>query len=164
MGLHMFVHEHLFGPGGVSPRGEDCKVRADLLGLHHLDGADPRTRGGRSHDPWHAGIGSGLLVRSRILVRRIWRGTPAIVAEVWTREATDCDRRPFPGSHFVALTKREAGRDVAEYTECSCGLQAFATAGPGRLTVGGVTMIGLLIGLGAIASVWLSKIFRRRAS
>ena len=107
-------------------------------------------------------IDPGYWIRSKVLVLRIWRGSPPMVAEVWTRLEIDCDRRPFPGLYIDALTKHVAGRDVADFSECSCGLQAFATEGPASFAMGGIATIAAVLALGVAAFVWLSKIVRLR--
>lgn len=104
----------------------------------------------------------GHWIKSKVFVFRVWRGTPPVVAEVWTPVVFDCDLRPIPGSYFVALAKPEAGRDVAEYSECGRALRAVATKGPAALAVGGVVAIAAVLVAGAIVSLWLMRIVRRR--
>lgn len=107
-------------------------------------------------------VDPGYWIKSKVLVLRIWRGSPLMVTEVWTLVATSCDSRPIPGSYFVALAKNAAGRNVAGYSECEGPLRAFVTSRPAAFAIGGIATIGAFFGLGLIASVWLLKTIRRR--
>lgn len=112
--------------------------------------------------PDASALDPGHWIRSRVLVLRVWRGTPPVVAEVWTPVIFDCDGRPIPGSYFVALVNRDAGRDVAENSECGRALRMFSTKGPATFAIGGIVTIAAVLALGAIASVWVTRIVRRR--
>lgn len=104
----------------------------------------------------------GYWVKSKVLVLRVWRGAPPMVAEVWTPVVMDSDFRPIPGSYFVALQKYEAGRNVAAYSECERPLRAYATAGSATIAMAGFATIAAVLGLVMIAAVQLVKIVRRR--
>ena len=104
----------------------------------------------------------GYWIKSKVLVLRVWRGSPPVVAEVWTEVVTSCDSRPLPGSYFVALVKKDGGRNIAGFAECDRSVREFATAGPARIVIGGFSSIAAAIGLVFIATVWLWKIVRRR--
>jgi len=105
---------------------------------------------------------AGYWTRSRVLVLRIWRGTPSTVAEVWTPTGSDCDLRPIPGSDFVALVRMEKGRSIAGNTFCDCAEKAAATEGRGTFTAAGIAVIATAVGAVAIALLSLVKGIRRR--
>jgi hypothetical protein len=107
-------------------------------------------------------VDQGYWIKSRVLVLRVWRGTPRMVTEVWTPVVTNCDSRPIPGLYFVALAKHEASRRVAEYSDCGRALRAVATDGPAAFAIRGIATIGAVLGLSFIAPVWLFKLVRRR--
>jgi len=109
-----------------------------------------------------AEVDSGSSIKSKVLVLRVWRGTPPTVAEVWTPVIDYCGIQPFPGLYFVALAKREAGRSVAEYNECNCALRAYTTQGPATFAIGGIAALGAVLGLVVAAAVWLWRIVRRK--
>lgn len=104
----------------------------------------------------------GYWIRSRVLVLRIWRGAPPLVAEVWTPVATSCDTHPITGFYFLALVRSEEGRDVALSTFCDCALKAAATEGRGSFSIAGMTITATSIGVVALALISLVKVFRRR--
>ena len=104
----------------------------------------------------------GYWVKSKVLVLRVWRGAPPLVAEVWTPVVISCDSWPVPGSYFVALAKHESGRNVASNSECEGPLRAYATAGPATIAMAGIAATAAVLGLVAFAAVWLVKIVRRR--
>jgi hypothetical protein len=105
----------------------------------------------------------GYWVRSRILVLRIWRGTPSTVAEVWTPVHTNCDWPPIVGSYFSALVRTERGRRVASNSPCDCALKATATEGPGLFAVAGLAITTSALGAIAIALLVLVKVMGRRS-
>jgi hypothetical protein len=113
-------------------------------------------------------VGNGLVedpghwIKSRVLVLRIWRGTPSTVAEVWTPIVSDCDVPPIMGFHFVALVRTKNGRSVAGNTYCDCTQKAAATEGRGVLAVAGIAITAAAICAAAIAFLSLVKIVRRR--
>jgi hypothetical protein len=104
----------------------------------------------------------GYWVKSKVLVLRVWRGEPPVVAEVWTTVVTSCDSWPLPGYWFVALTKNEAGRNVAENSECGGPLRDYATAGPAAIAWAGLATLAAILGLAFLAVVRLMKVFQRR--
>jgi hypothetical protein len=104
----------------------------------------------------------GYWIKSRVLVLRIWRGTPSTVAEVWTPIVTNCDVPPFTGFHFVALVKTEKGRSVAPNTYCDCVEKDAATEGPGAFAVKGIAIAAASLGASGISLLSLVKGFRRR--
>ena len=109
-------------------------------------------------------LNPGYWIRSRVLVLRIWRGTPSTVAEVWTPIVTDCDVPPVPGFHFVALVRREKGRSVAENTYCDCTQEDAVTEGRGAFAVAGIAIIAAAISAAVLAVLVLVRIVRRRRS
>jgi hypothetical protein len=104
----------------------------------------------------------GYWIRSRVLVLRIWRGTPSTVAEVWTPIVSDCDVPPLPGFHFVALVRTEKGRSVATNTYCDCVQKTAATEGRGAFAIPGIAITAVALGAASIALLWLVKVIRRR--
>ena len=104
----------------------------------------------------------GYWVRSRILVLRVWRGTPATVAEVWTPVVTSCDSPPITGLHFVALAKLEEGRSVARNTFCDCDLRAAATTERGTFAAAGIAVVLAATALVVVLLFLLIKAIRRR--
>jgi hypothetical protein len=113
-------------------------------------------------------VGDGLVedpgywMKSRVLVLRIWRGTPSTVAEVWTPIVSNCDVPPTTGFHFVALARTEKGRSVAGNTHCDCLEKAAATEGRGAFAVAGIATTAAAAFAAAIALLSLVKIIRRR--
>ena len=107
-------------------------------------------------------VDPGYWIKSKVLVLRIWRGTPSTVAEVWTPILSDCDLRPITGFHFVALVRTEKGRRVAGNTFCDCAAKAAATEGPGTFAVAGIAITAAALGAAAIALLLLVKVIRRR--
>jgi hypothetical protein len=103
----------------------------------------------------------GYWIRSRVLVLRVWRGTPSMVAEVWTPNLSDCDVPLTPGFHFVALVRTEKGRSVAHNTYCDCVEKDAWTQGRGTFTGASIALAASL-GAAAIALLWLVKVVRRR--
>jgi hypothetical protein len=104
----------------------------------------------------------GYWIKSKVLVLRIWRGTPSTVAEVWTPILSDCDLRPITGFHFVALVRMEKGRRVAGNTFCDCAEKAAATEGRGAFSIAGIAITAAAVGAAAIALLLLVRVIRRR--
>ena len=105
----------------------------------------------------------GYWTKSKILVLRIWRGTPLPVAEVWTPITTDCDLPPITGLYFTALVRSEKGRRVASNSPCDCNEKAVATKGSATLTIAGTAFTSSAIVATAGALLWLGKVIRRIA-
>lgn len=113
----------------------------------------------------YSGIDPGYWAKSKVLVLRVWRGAPSMVTEVWTPVASSCDLRPLPAFYFVALVKREKGRNVDRYNYCDGPLRAYATRGPATLAPGGYALLAVILGVVFIAFTWLrNKVRRKRAS
>ena len=104
----------------------------------------------------------GYWSRSRVLVLRVWRGTPSTVAEVWTPIVSDCDVQLIPGFHFVALVRTEKGRSVARNTYCDCVEKDAATQGRGAFTGASIALTAAAFGAATMALLWLVKVIRRR--
>jgi hypothetical protein len=101
--------------------------------------------------------------RSKILVTRVWRGTPPRVAEVWTPEGSDCDLPMVTGFHVVALVRTENGLSMARHTLCDeCGVESAATQGRGTYTSAGVLLIAASLLAGVLFLFTLVKLLGRR--
>jgi hypothetical protein len=109
-------------------------------------------------------IDPGYWIKSKVLVFRVWRGTPPPVAEVWTLVSSDCESPPFPGLYFEASTKRDGSRSVAENSYYSRAVGKYLTRGPATFATAGVAAIGAILCFGCIMLVWLAKIVRRRVT
>jgi hypothetical protein len=107
-------------------------------------------------------VDPGYWIKSKILVLRIWRGTPSTLAEVWTPVQGNCDSPPITDFHFVALVRTEKGRSVAGNSPCDCDLKAAATEGRGAFTIAGFTVTAAAAGAAVLALLWLMKVIRRR--
>ena len=107
-------------------------------------------------------VSPGYWIRSRILVLRVWQGTPPTVAEVWTSVVTNCDVAPVTGFYFVALVRSEEGRSVADNTLCDCVTKAAVTKGRGTFAVAGTSITAAAIGAAVVAFFALVKLIRRR--
>jgi hypothetical protein len=114
----------------------------------------PRTPGDPELDP-------GYWVNSKVLVLRVWRGSPPFVAEIWTPAGWNWHLRPMPATYMVVLAKDEAGRTVADYSDCEGPLRAYATSGPARSTPAGYGLLAAILGLAYIAFAWVRKRVRR---
>jgi hypothetical protein len=104
----------------------------------------------------------GYWTKSRVLVLRIWQGTPSTVTDVWTHVVTDCDPSPSRGTYFVALVRYQEGRNVARNSSCDCARKAAATQGSSAFAVGGITIAAAALGTPLAALLWLVKIIQRR--
>ena len=93
--------------------------------------------------------------KSKILVLRIWRGSPPTVAEVWTPGGTSCDLPMIAGFHFVALVRVENGRSIAFHTNCEGDLNMGAALGRGTYTTAGVAIIVATMCVAALGLIWL---------
>lgn len=107
-------------------------------------------------------LNPGSWVKSKVLVLRVWRGELPMVAEVWTPVVTSCDYWPIPGSYFVSLVEHDAGRRVAENSECAEPLRDYATSGPAKIAMSGYATIAAVLGLFTMLAVWVTKLVRRR--
>jgi hypothetical protein len=105
----------------------------------------------------------GHWIRSRVLVSRIWRGTPSAVAEVWTPILSDCDVQPIAGFPFVALARTEKGRSVAGSTYCDCDEKTAARKGRGAFTIAGAVAGILLVAFGLFLVGFTVAAFARPA-
>jgi hypothetical protein len=104
----------------------------------------------------------GYWTKSKILVLRIWRGSPSSVTEVWTPITSNCDLQPIPGFYFEALVRSEKGRSVASNSPCDCNEKAAAMKGLGAFTVAGMSVTAAGTLAAATIFLWLVKVIRRR--
>ena len=122
-----------------------------------------RSSGPRESLPNPPGVKqAGYWVKSKVLVLRVWKGTPPSVAEVWTNAGWGSHLPPIPASYFVALAKDEAGRIVADYSDCEGPLRDYATRGSATFTPAGYGVLAVILGLAYIAFAWLWKKVRRK--
>jgi hypothetical protein len=103
----------------------------------------------------------GHWIRSRILVLRVWRGSPPVMPELWTPVVTDCDSPPIAGSYFVAMVRTEAGRSVASNSLCDCDQQAAMTAGRGAFARIGIALVVSSLCAAALALLILWRVLRQ---
>jgi len=102
-------------------------------------------------------LGPPYWVKSKVLVLRVWKGTPPYVAEIWTPAGWGSYLAPIPASYFVALAKDEAGRTVANYSDCEGPLRAYATRGSATFTPAGYGVLAVILGLAYFAFALLRK-------